>query len=351
MFDSFLHNPNSWLNGEGPDSTIVISSRLRLARNLQNTLFSNRAKGLQKNEILKQMKKACSGVRQLKTARFVKMEDITPVDRQFLLERHLISQEHTLSPKGKGLVVSDDEKMSMMINEEDHIRLQVLASGLDLEHIWEKINRIDDELSKKVTYAFMPDLGYLTACPTNLGTALRASCMLHLPALVFTKKINKILELLTKLSFTARGLFGEGTQALGNFFQISNQVTLGLSEPELIENLAGIVNQIKDQERVARGNLLKKQKHVIEDSVWRAMGILKHARLMASKEALSHLSMLYLGVDLGIIKKIKRESISNLFINIQPAHLQKIEQRMLREQERDYIRAQLIRKNLGGKYV
>ena len=348
MFEEFLDKQKSWFNVRGPDSKVVISSRLRLARNLKDCLFPGAAPAAQRYEVREKIRVAAQGINELKDAVFVKMEDVSVVDRKFLLERHLISQEHTISPGGKGLIVARDETLSIMINEEDHIRMQFLTPGFDLERSWDFIDKLDDELSQKLTFAFSPDIGYLTSCPTNVGTALRASCMLHLPALVLIKKINKILELLAKLSFTARGLFGEGTQALGNFFQVSNQLSLGASEEELIENLSGIVTQVKEQEEQARALLLGKHKMTVMDKVWRALGLLKHARLITTKEALSHLSMLYLGLDLGIIKGIKRELISHLFIVMQPAHLQKMEKKALREGERDCIRADLLRKSLGG---
>jgi protein arginine kinase len=245
-----------------------------------------------------------------------------------------------------------------MINEEDHLRMQVIAAGFDLNNCWETLNEIDNLLSKKVPFSFSSDLGYLTACPTNVGTGLRASCMLHLPALILTKRINKILELLARISFTTRGLFGEGTQALGNFFQISNQVSLGLSEQELIDNLIGVVNQVKTQEMDARDTLMKKLRPNLEDSIWRALGILRNSRLISSKEALGHLSILSLGLDLGIIKDNDifaqgdgKGLINSLFMMIQPAHLQKIESKSLKGAQRDYVRAEILRKKLGGRNV
>lgn len=348
MFEDFLKNKKKWLNLKGFRSQIVISSRLRLARNIKDYPFPARANIKQKEKILQELKEIYPQVKEFNPAIFVKMDELDLLDRQFLLERHLVSQEHMTDLRGTGLIISLDEKLSLMINEEDHIRLQVLLPGFDLERMWRLINRVDDVLSEKISFAFLPDIGYLTSCITNVGTALRASCMLHLPALILTKRINKIFELLTKLSFTARGLFGEGTQALGNFFQISNQVSLGLSEKELIDNLYGIVVQIEEQEESAREVLLKKHKNNLEDSVWRALGILRTARLITTKEALSHLSLLRLGLDLGIIKRIKTNLINNLFIVIQPAHLQKIEGRILGEKERDYIRAVFLRHKLKG---
>jgi len=353
MFEYFLNNKDGWLNGKGPEAEIVFSSRIRLARNITNLPFPSRASSAQKKEVLDKVREAYPQVNRLRNSTFVNMAELSALDSQFLLERHLISQEHAVASKEKGLIVSDDEKISIMINEEDHLRSQVILSGFDLKKCWRILEEIDKDLEKKIPFSFLSDLGYLTACPTNVGTALRASCMLHLPALALTKRINKILELLTRISFTTRGLFGEGTQALGNFFQISNQVSLGLSETELIDNLIGVVNQVKAQEADARNILLKKHKINLEDSVWRALGILRNSRLISSREALSHLSILCLGLDLGIIKNIDlsskgrgREVINSLFIIIQPAHLQKIESKSLRERERDCIRAEILRKRL-----
>lgn len=353
MFEEFLTNKDSWLNGRGPSSGIVFSSRVRLARNISGIPFPSRAAKIQKEEVFKKMKEVYKKIKSLKNTIFVSMEDLSDLDRQFLLERHLISQEHRVDLEAKGLVVSADERIAIMINEEDHLRIQVITSGFNLNECWDILNEIDNELSKIVHFSFSPELGYLTACPTNVGTALRVSCMLRLPALIFTKKINKILELLAKISFTTRGIFGEGTQALGDFFQISNQVSLGISEGELIDNLLGVVKQVIEQEMEARSLLLKKHKVSLEDNVWRALGVLRNTRLISSKEALSHLSMLSLGLDLGIMDKEEslagskgRELVNSLFIIIQPAHLQKIEGKTLKDDERDYIRSAILREKL-----
>jgi protein arginine kinase len=348
MFEELLNNKDTWLSGTGPFSEIIFSSRVRLARNFSDYPFPLRANPAQKEKILEAMKSASAKISILKGARFLHMDEIDDIDRQFLLERHLISQEHMHAAKGKGLILSLDEKIALMINEEDHLRMQAIASGFDLKKAYETINIIDDSIAEFVDFSFMPNLGYLTSCPTNVGTALRASCMLHLPALTFTKRINKVLELLAKISFATRGFFGEGTQALGDFFQISNQISLGLSESEVVDNLAGVVNQVKEQEIDAREILLKKHKINLEDNVWRSFGVLLNCRLISSKEALSHLSILSLGLDLGIINRISRELLNNLFLMIQPAHLQKIEARALKEGERDFIRAQILREKLSG---
>ncbi|MDD3296837.1 MAG: protein arginine kinase [Candidatus Omnitrophica bacterium] len=354
MFEDFLNNQNSWLNGRGPEAGIVFSSRIRLARNISGIPFPCRASDLQKKEALCAAKKTFCRVKDVAGSSFVEMDSLDSLDRHILLERHLVGPEHMACGQGKAVIVSKDESISIMVNEEDHFRMQVIVSGFDLGKCWNVINNIDNSFSKEIPFAFSSDLGYLTACPTNVGTGMRASCMMHLPALIFTKRINKILELLTRISFTTRGLFGEGTQALGDFFQISNQASLGQSEEELIDNLMGVVNQVKGQEIDARDALMRKYRHNLEDSVWRALGILRNCRLINSKEALSHLSVLSLGLDLGIIndKDLScqgrpRQLINSLFIEIQPAHLQKIEAKSLKEKERDSVRADILRERLS----
>jgi len=359
MFEYFLTNKNNWLSAKGPESEIVFSSRVRLARNLEGFPFTLQANSIQKKEILSKMQNVYKEIGKIKGGAFVKKEELSSIDGQFLLERHLVSKELIAeSEDSKGIIISNDERISIMINEEDHLRMQVITSGFDLKNCWKILDEIDNDLSRKLKFSFSPELGYLTSCPTNVGTGLRASCMLHLPALVLTKRMNKILELLARISFTTRGLFGEGTQALGNFFQISNQVSLGLSEEELIDNLIGVVNQIKGQEIDARDTLMKKFRPNLEDSVWRALGILRNSRLITTKEALGHLSTLSLGLDLDIIKDtdlfVKEDGkglINSLFIIIQPAHLQKIESKSLKGAQRDYVRAEILRNKLGGKNV
>jgi len=344
MFEDFLNNTKIWLT-EAEGSDIVISSRIRLARNIDTFPFSLRASSAQRQEILDRLKGIYTQLSALGDAIFVEMDGLDEIDKYFLIERHLMSQEH-LSGDHKGMIVTRDESIAVMLNEEDHLRIQIIKGGFNLQEAWSIINALDDELSQQLPLAYVADIGYLTACPTNTGTGLRASCMLHLPALVLTKKINRVLELMAKLSFTARGIFGEGTQALGNFFQVSNQVSLGMQEQELIDNLSGIVRQIQDQEVASREVLLRRYRPSLEDNVWRAWGILSNCRLINSNETFSHLSMLRLGVDLGIIKGIRKRDISELFIMTQPAHLQKMEQKTLKEGERDHMRASILRERL-----
>ncbi len=346
MFEKFLTNKNSWVNQGSPSLEVVFSSRLRLARNLTGFAFPSRLSKSGAEAILDKFKQSNSFLPEEKDLIFVKMSELDKLDREFLLERHLISRQF-FSSKQAALVVSSDERISAMINEEDHLRLQVIEAGYDFKNGWEKLDRIDDALAKRFSYAFLPDLGYLTSCPTNIGTGLRASCMMHLPGLILTKRIEKVLEFLAKVSFAIRGLFGEGSQASGNFFQISNQISLGVSEEEVIDNLSGIVKQIRRHELDSRQILLDKFKLKLEDTVWRALGIVKNCRLISCQETLKYLSALSLGIDLGIIKGIKKEVFNNLFIAVQPAHIQKLEGKVLSQKKRDYLRAELLREKLN----
>lgn len=346
QLDDLLKQTSEWLKGTGPNSDIVISSRVRLARNLDKVPFPHWASKKQSERALELITKALAEDNYFKKSMFLELADLDNVDKQFLVERHLMSREHALKTDGKGVVVSEEEIISIMINEEDHLRIQIMKSGFDLSEAWKIVTSIDTSLSVKLPFAFSDDLGYLTACPTNTGTGMRGSVMLHLPALVMTKQINKVLAAIAKLSFTTRGLYGEGTQAAGNFFQISNQVSLGQNEEDIIENIEGVIRQVVEQENMARSALIQQNKRVLEDRVFRSYGILKSAYIINSAETIEMLSMLRLGQDLGIIKDIDRRMINELFILTQPAHLQKIEGKKLTSQERDVRRAALIRSRI-----
>jgi len=347
--NDLLNTQGEWLRGTGPDSDIVMSSRIRLARNLDGFPFSHWASKKEQEEVLKKSKEAVVSLKKAKITMSLDIEKLDQIDRQFLVERHLMSRELATDTENKGLCVSDKEIVSIMINEEDHLRMQVMKSGFDLDTAWEIIDEIDDELSELIDYAYLEDFGYLTACPTNTGTGLRASVMLHLPSLVMTKQIQKVLQAITKLSFTARGFYGEGTDASGNFFQISNQVSLGHKEEDIIDNLKRIIRQIVDHEKAAREALLSQNRPLLEDRIWRAYGTLKNAHIVTSSETIDLLSLVRLGVDLGLIQDIGRGLINELFIITQPAHLQKLEKKKLEPNQRDIKRAALIRQRLGGR--
>lgn len=344
--NDLLNHTSEWLKDTGPHSDIVISSRVRLARNLDKFPFPHWANKKQSEQALKTINEALVNVEVLKKALSLRLTDLDSIDKQFLVERHLMSLEHAQKTDHKAVVIDEEERVSLMINEEDHIRMQYMQSGFNLFDAWSNINKIDDRLADELHFAFLPDWGYLTACPTNAGTGMRGSVMLHLPALVMAGQINRVLAALAKLSFTTRGLYGEGTRATGNFFQVSNQVSLGHGEGEIIENINAIINQIITQENQARETMLARNKAALDDKINRSLGILKSAHIITSQETIELLSMVRLGCDLGMIKELSRRTINELFIITQPAHLQKIENKKLSSQERDVKRAELIRNKL-----
>lgn len=346
--DHLLKQTCEWLKGTGPNSDIVMSSRVRLARNLEQQPFSHWATKKQEKETLENLEEVLAGVDFLGSAINIRINEIDDVDKQFLLERHLISREHIVRPDYKSVLIGDKEIISVMVNEEDHLRIQVMQSGFNLQECWRIASRLDDALQKRAKFAFNTEWGYLTACPTNTGTGLRASVMLHLPALVMTKQITRVLHAITKLGMTARGLYGEGTEAEGNFFQISNQITMGSAEEDIIDNLERIIRQVIGHEENARKTLMKQNREVLQDKIWRSNGTLRSAHIINSKETLGLLSMVRLGVDIGLIIDVDRRALNELFILTQPAHLQKIEGRLLSSAQRDVKRANLIRRRLEG---
>ena len=346
--NDFINSTGQWLKGTGSYASIVMSSRVRLARNLDQRPFPNKARKKDLVDILEIARAAIEQTDYFKKSLFIQISDLDNVDKQFLIERHLMSHEHAANPEGKGLCVSQEEVLSVMINEEDHLRIQVMQSGLNLDETWRIANAIDDTLSSKLDFAYSAHWGYLTACPTNTGTAMRGSVMLHLPALVMTKQINKVLAAVAKLSFASRGFYGEGTQASGNFYQISNQVSMGHTEEDVISNINGLIRQVIEQEEQARQALLLQNRPMLEDKIYRSLGVLQSAHIISSQETVELLSMVRLGVDMGIVKNVDRKAINELFIMIQPAHLQKIEGKKLSASERDIKRASVIRDKLEG---
>jgi protein arginine kinase len=342
-----LHHTSEWLKGTGPNSDIVISSRIRFARNIDKASFPHWASKKQSKQTAESIEEAAGKIDYLKRSTVFKLVDLDTVDKQFLVERHLMSYEHAQKADSKSVIIDDDEIISIMVNEEDHLRIQVMQSGFNLFEAYNIINKIDDCFAKELAYAFSAEWGYLTACPTNTGTGMRGSVMLHLPALVMTHQINQVLAAIAKLSFATRGLYGEGTQATGNFFQISNQVSLGHSESEIIDSINGLIRQIIEQENQARELLLSQNRAMLEDKINRSFGILKSAHIITSQETTELMSLVRLGCDLGVVKEINRRAINELFIITQPAHLQKIENKKLSSAERDLKRAEIIRSRLN----
>ena len=353
--NDLINQTGEWLRSKGPNPGIVVSSRVRLARNLQDMAFPHWAAKEQRKEVLDSSLAAVKTLNCMKNALFLNLKELTRLDKQFLAERHLISREFAQTSDSNAVVISEKEIISIMVNEEDHLRIQVIQSGPDLSGAHRLINGIDEKLAKSLKFAYSDNLGYLTACPTNVGTGMRASIMLHLPALVMAGKINKILQEISRFNLTARGLYGEGTQASGDFFQISNQATLGRSEENIIDNMERIVKQVVEYEGNSRSRLLGRKRSSLEDKIWRSFGTLERAHLISSEESTKLFSFVRLGVGLGLLKQLSFQMLNQLFILTQPAHLQKIEGRELTPEERDLKRAELIRsklkENSGGKDV
>jgi protein arginine kinase len=324
----------------------VLSSRVRLARNLKRWPFPGYAKKPDRVKALEEIRPAVEGLPQMEGAFSQTMDNLTALDKQILVERHLISREHAAKNAGSGFVVNKDESLCVMINEEDHLRMQSLKPGLQLKEAWQAIDQFDSQLEKKVEYAFNPDLGYLTACPTNLGTGIRVSAMLHLPALVLSEQINQIVQAVNKLGLAVRGLYGEGTEALGNIFQVSNQMTLGEVETDIVDRLNKVVAQLIEHEENARESLVEKKPKMLFNHVGRAYGTLANAHIIASKETMNLLSLMRLGVDLGVFPNTKICLMDELFITTQPAHLQKQYSEKLSAEERDLLRADMLREHL-----
>ena len=346
--DSLTTTSGEWLRGSGPESDIVISSRIRLARNLAQFPFPNRADESVRSEVESLLREKISDLPVGTKVGYVNVRELKELDRQFLVERQLISREHAEARGARSVVIGSEENVSLMINEEDHLRIQVLRSGFALDNCWKEIDRIDDLLEEQVTYAFSEQVGYLTACPTNVGTGIRVSVMLHLPALVMTKEIQKVFQALHKISLAVRGLYGEGSQAMGDFYQISNQVTLGKSEDAIIDELKDVVPNIIAYERRVRNALVHENRQNLHDQIARAYAILKGAQTISSEETMHLLSSVRMGINLGLIDDLKIPTINELFIHTQPAHLQKIRKETLASAERNVARASYLRKRLNA---
>jgi protein arginine kinase len=343
---SFLCTPAESTRRHGPHDRIVMSSRVRLARNLREFAFPGWAKKPERVKVLDLVLPAVSTLSEMSDSFAEALDNLTALDKQLLVERHLISREHAAKSVGSGLVVNRAETFSVMINEEDHLRMQALRPGFQTREAWQAIDKLDSALEKKLNFAFDNELGYLTACPTNLGTGIRVSAMLHLPGLVLSEQINPIIQSVNKLGLAVRGLYGEGTEALGNVFQVSNQMTLGESESVIVERLEKVLSQIIEHEENARQTLMEKKPKVVFNHIGRAYGILANAHSISSKETMNLLSFLRLGVDMELFPGTERSLVDELFLMTQPAHLQKQVSDKLSAEERDLIRADMVRERL-----
>jgi protein arginine kinase len=342
----FLTSPTQAAKRAGPGDRIVMSSRVRLARNLVGFAFPGWARKGDRQRACDGIKSAVERQPQMRDAFSTALDSLNALDKQILVERHLISREHAAKGAGSAFVLSKDESLCVMINEEDHLRMQSLLPGLQLKEAWQAIDRLDTGIEQILDYAFSRELGYLTACPTNVGTGIRVSAMLHLPAMVLDEQVTQIIQAVNKLGLAVRGLYGEGTEALGNVFQVSNQMTLGESEAEIVERLSKVVAQIIEHEENARARLLEKKPKMVFNHVGRAYGILANAHNVSSKEAINLLSLLRLGLDLGMFPGVTRSTIEELLILTQPAHLQLRHSEKLSAEERDTLRADMVREAL-----
>lgn len=345
-FENIFSNAGEWLRGEGPHHQVVISSRVRLARNLNHHAFPGWAKKTERSRILEEIKPHIEALPEMQDSYSDELQNLSALEKQVLVEKHLISREQAAKGVGSAMVINRKQTLSIMINEEDHLRMQAIRSGLQLKSVFKMIDKVDSQLEEKLDFAFHPTLGYLTACPTNVGTGMRASAMVHLPALVLSEQINQIIQAVNKIGLAVRGLYGEGTEAMGNLFQVSNQTTLGEKEEDIIGRLNKVIETLIEHEQNARQILLQKNLNTLLDQIGRAYGILTHAYSMTSKEALNLLSFIKLGIDLGFFPDHCREPVDELFMETQPAHLQKASQQKLSVEERDSLRAEIVRDKL-----
>lgn len=345
--DELVLKRGEWLRGEGPQSDIVISSRIRLARNLADYPFITRATETDRQQIKQRVLDAVLASDEANHAACVDIDDLSELDRQFLVERHLISRELAEGQGARAVVIDADERYSVMVNEEDHVRIQVMQSGLDLESTWNLASKLDDIIESKVTYAFDEQWGYLTACPTNVGTGMRVSVMMHLPAVVITRQMEQILRSLQKLELVVRGLYGEGSQAMGDFYQVSNQVTLGTAETEILQKVGDVVPRLIEYEHKAREFLTQQNKESLQDRISRAHGILCTAKTISSEETMHLLSSVRMGIAMGLIGELALRDVNDLFLKTQPAHLQKIFGEELDSADRNIERANFLRKRLS----
>jgi protein arginine kinase len=352
LWNNLVATPASkWMEAAGPMADVVISSRIRLARNVADLPFPHRMTEAQADALIRQVE---AGIKEINLmglssrVELFRLADVPALDRQVLVEKHLISPQQAQQAKGKAVAVSEDESVSIMVNEEDHLRIQCLVSGLQLQEMWRLASTVDDALEQRLTYAFDTNKGYLTACPTNVGTGLRASVMMHLPGLVLTQQAGRLFHSLSQLGLVVRGLYGEGTDAKGHLFQISNQTSLGKAEEEIIEHLEAVVHKVIEAEKQARQHLLGEMRLQLEDRVGRAYGVLSTARVITTEEAMKLLSDVRLGISMGLFPKVSYRTVNELMVLMQPAFLQKMEGKELSPLDRDVKRAAIIRSRVAA---
>ena len=346
-FNTLMDNPADWMMGKGEENDVVITSRIRLARNIDSCPFPGWQTAKQREQTLKELKPSLLAIPEMDKGLWQNLGDLTKVQKQVLVERHLISREHAAKSKGCAVLINDSQSLSFMINEEDHMRLQSIQSGLHLKEAYAQLVSVEEFLDEKLQWAYDRQLGFLTACPSNLGTGMRASVMMHLPGLALENQIKQVMQGLTDIGLAIRGFYGEGTEFLANLFQISNQATLGLCEDEIITNLSKTVAEVATQERYARQRLILEKPDLLTDQISRSYGLLKHAYLMESKETLHHLSLIRLGRDLGFFPKSSAQLCNSMLLDMQPGHLQLHEKHQMDVEQRDITRAIIMRKMIS----
>ncbi len=346
MFEEMAKAPAAWLSGQGEEATVVLSTRVRLARNVAGCKFPSAADSDTKKRVVSYFDSAMTRSRMLSEGQYVKASDISELDRDFLIERHLISPAFLTGDASKALFIGQMEQVSIMVNEEDHLRVQALAAGFDPQAAYNHAMKYDGEIGKYLEFDYDPDFGYMTACPTNAGTGMRASVLIHLPGLVLTRDIEKIISRITRSGLMVRGFYGEGSDVLGNLFQVANQNTLGISESEIINQISRVTREIIEAEASARQRLMDEAADMVEDKIWRAYGILKYAYVLTSEEVMNLLSAVRLGHALKIIDFLNIALINEILLLSQPAHLQKFYGQEMDVNRRDFVRAQMVREKL-----
>lgn len=348
--DTLSNAHSKWMEDSGPDNDVVISSRIRLARNLIGLPFPHFMSDADARKVIGAVQTAISQksmIKKMGQLEFSEISKLSSIEREILVEKHLVSPHHIENPVNRAVIIASDETVSIMVNEEDHLRIQCILSGLQIEETWNLADKIDDLLEQVLDFSFCEKRGYLTSCPTNVGTGLRASVMLHLPGLVMAKQVAQIVHAMSQIGLVVRGYYGEGTEASGNLFQISNQVTIGQTEAEIVKNLTAVTNQIVTQERSTREAVYRDNRQFLEDRIYRALGTMRYARMVSSREALKNISDIRLGVELGILKGLTFDRINELIILTRAAFLMVRAAQQLTSEEINFLRADVIREKLS----
>ena len=349
MFEELAQKPAAWLSGEGDEALVVLSTRVRLARNVAGCRFPTTADSETKKRVINYFDSTVARSELLSAGQRFAAADLAELDRDFLIERHLISPVFLDGDTSKALLIGEAEKLSIMVNEEDHLRVQSLSAGLNPQGAFDLALRYETEIGRFIEYDYDPDFGFLTACPTNAGTGMRVSVLIHLPGLVLTREIDKVISQITRSGLVVRGFYGEGSDVLGNLFQIGNQNTLGVTEQDIISHISRVSRDIIEQEAAARQRLVDEAQEMIEDKIWRAYGILKYARVLTSDEVMNLLSAVRLGHAMKVFDFLDVALINEILLLSQPAHLQKYYGHQMDHGKRDFVRAQMVREKLRNK--